>query len=134
MLAFYPQIKLVHIAAVSASGAFFALRALGLLAGMRWPRMAPVRYLSYTIDTTLLTAAMMLLTILPGELYANGWLAVKIVLLVVYIVLGFMALRPGRGAGTRLACYLGALAVFGFMYSVARAHHPGGIVWLMLAA
>ena len=62
MLAFYPQIKLVHIAAVSASGAFFALRALGLLAGMRWPRMAPVRYLSYTIDTTLLTAAMMLLT------------------------------------------------------------------------
>ena len=73
MLAFYPQIKLVHIAAVSASGAFFALRALGLLAGMRWPRMAPVRYLSYTIDTTLLTAAMMLLTILPGELYANGW-------------------------------------------------------------
>ena len=44
MLAFYPQIKLVHIAAVSASGAFVALRALGLLAGMLWPRMAPVRY------------------------------------------------------------------------------------------
>ncbi len=135
MIEFYPHIKWVHVAAVMASGLLFALR--GLLAQLGQPRLAlaaPVRYLSYTIDTTLLTAALMLVTILPGALFANGWLAVKIVLLVVYIVLGFMALRPGRGAGTRLACYLGALAVFGFMYSVARAHHPGGIVWLMLAA
>ena len=36
------------------------------LAGQRWPRVAPVRYASYAIDTTLLTAALMLVTILPG--------------------------------------------------------------------
>ncbi len=135
MIEFYPHIKWVHVAAVMASGLLFALR--GLLAQIGRQRLAlaaPVRYLSYTIDTTLLTAALMLVTILPGALFANGWLAVKIVLLVVYIVLGYMALRPGRSAGTRMACYLAALAVFGFIYSVARAHHPGGIVWLMLAA
>ena len=135
MIEFYPQIKWVHIAAVMASGLLFALRGLLVQAGQqRLALAAPVRYLSYTIDTTLLTAALMLLTILPGALFANGWLAVKIVLLVVYIVLGFLALRQAHGPRVRLACYVAALAVFGFMYTVARAHHPGGIFWMMLAA
>ena len=130
MLAFYPQIKLVHIAAVSASGAFFALRALGLLAGMRWPRMAPVRYLSYTIDTTLLTAAMMLLTILPGELYANGWLWVKLALVATYIALGILAFHPGRSAKARWALVAAAGLCFLQAYTIARFHHPLGALLL----
>lgn len=135
MIEFYPQIKWLHIAAVMASGSLFALRGLLVLAGRpQWALAAPVRYLSYAIDTTLLTAALMLLTILPGALFANGWLTVKIVLLVVYVVLGVFALRRGRTPRVRLACYLAALATFGFIYTVARAHHPGGIAWLMLAA
>ena len=87
MITFYPDIKLVHITAALLSGAFFALRALALLAGMRWPRLAPVRYLSYTVDTMLLTAAFMLLTILPRELYANGWLLAKLFFVAAYVVL-----------------------------------------------
>ena len=135
MIEFYPQIKWLHIAAVMASGTLFALRGLLVQLGQsRWALAAPVRYLSYTIDTTLLTAALMLLTILPGALFANGWLTVKIVLLVVYVVLGVFALRRGRTPRVRLACYLAALATIGFIYTVARAHHPGGIAWLLLAA
>ena len=131
MLAFYPQIKLVHIAAVSASGAFFALRALGLLAGMRWPRMAPVRYLSYTIDTTLLTAAMMLLTILPGALYANGWLWVKLTLVTAYIVLGILAFRRNLRTSVRLALVVAAGLCFLQAYAIARFHHPLGVFFLL---
>ena len=52
--------------------------------------------LSYTIDTVLLTAALMLLTILPGAMFANGWLTTKLVLVVVYVVLGTFALKRGR--------------------------------------
>ncbi|HRF83802.1 MAG: SirB2 family protein [Xanthomonadales bacterium] len=131
MLAFYPQIKMVHVAAVSLSGAFFALRALGLLAGMRWPRLAPVRYLSYTIDTTLLTAAMMLLTILPGELYANGWLWVKLALVATYIVLGILAFHPGRSAKARWALVAAAGLCFLQAYTIARFHHPLGALLLL---
>jgi uncharacterized membrane protein SirB2 len=64
-----------------------------------------VRWTSYTIDTTLLTAAMMLLTILPWAMFGNGWLAVKLVLLVVYIVLGILALRPQRTRPARAGFY-----------------------------
>ena len=126
MIEFYPEIKWVHVAAVICSGLLFALRGAAHLAGARWAMAAPLRYLSYTIDTTLLTAALMLFTLLPGALFANGWLATKLGLLVAYIALGTFALRRGRTPRVRAACYVLALAVFAFIASVAHAHHPMG--------
>lgn len=128
MIDFYPQIKWVHVAAVIASGSVFLLRGLAVQARARWPMAAPVRYLSYSIDTVLLAAALMLLTILPGATYANGWLTVKLALLVVYIALGTFALKRGRTRGMRLATFIGALAVYGFIIGIARAHHPLGLL------
>lgn len=128
MIEFYPQIKHVHIGLALTSGALFALRGAGVLAGMRWPRRAAVRWTSYGIDTALLAAAFMLLAILPGGLYANGWLTAKLILLVAYVVLGVYALRRARSRTGRVLCYVAALATFGMIYSIARAHHPLGLL------
>ena len=55
MIAFYAQIKWVHVAAVICSISLFALRGALVQSGRgHWARGAPLRYLSYTIDTTLL--------------------------------------------------------------------------------
>ena len=129
MIEFYPQIRYVHILAVTLSGCLFALRGLGLLLGMRWPQWAPVKYLSYTIDTVLLTAALMLLTILPGAMFANGWLTVKLVLVVVYVVLGVFALRKARTPASRALFYVLALLTFLIIVGIARMHSPWG--WLL---
>lgn len=128
MIEFYPQIKWVHVAAVVASGSLFLLRGLGVQANGRWPMLAPVRYLSYSVDIVLLTAALMLLAVLPFALYANGWLAVKLSLLVVYIGLGTFALKRGRTPAVRRATFVAALLVYATMFSIARAHHPLGPV------
>ena len=128
MLEFYPQIKAVHVAAILASGLLFALRGSAVLAGARWPLAAPARYLSYTVDTVLLTAALMLLTALQLDPFAVPWLAVKLTLLVVYVVLGTLALKRARSPRARALCFAAALAVFGFIVSVARAHHPLGLL------
>ncbi|MFD0737867.1 SirB2 family protein [Lysobacter koreensis] len=132
MIEFYPQIKHVHILLALASGGLFALRGAGVLAGMAWPKWLLVRWTSYAIDTALLTAALMLLTILPGAMFANGWLATKIVLLVVYIVLGVFAIKRGRTRAAQAGFYVAALATFAMIYIIARAHHPLGIFlrWL----
>ncbi|PKM07062.1 MAG: hypothetical protein CVV14_09980 [Gammaproteobacteria bacterium HGW-Gammaproteobacteria-4] len=133
MIAFYAQIKLVHLVAVLLSGALFAVRGIGVLAGQRWPLAAPLRYLSYSIDTTLLTAALMLLTILPAGLFANGWLALKLVLLVAYVVLGTLALKRGKTRRVRAISFVAALLTYGYMLGVARMHHPLGVFypWVM---
>jgi uncharacterized membrane protein SirB2 len=128
MIAFYLQIKLVHIAAVLASGGLFALRGALVLAGVRWAMAAPLRYLSYTIDTVLLTAALMLLTALKLNPFVIPWLSVKLALLVLYVVLGSLALKRARSRRARALYYAAALATFGFMYFVARAHHPLGLL------
>lgn len=130
MIAFYPDIKLVHMSAALTSGALFLLRALALLAGMHWPRAAVVRYLSYTVDTVLLTAALLLLTILPAALFANGWLLVMGFLLA-FIVMGLLAFRPQRQPGTRVVLAGVALLCYVQVYAIARAHHPLGLLYLL---
>ena len=115
------------MAAAFASVGLFLVRGAALLAGMAWPRALPLRYLSWTIDTVLLTAALMLTTLVRQYPFVHAWLTVKVVLLVVYIALGMLAFSARRGRPLRAAAWVAALAVFGFIYSVARAHHPLGL-------
>jgi len=126
MLEFYGEIRLVHISAALASGGLFLFRGLALFSGFAWAKAAPLRYLSYTIDTVLLTAALMLMTIVQQYPFVDAWLTVKVLAVVVYVVLGILAFRIGRSRPLGPAAWIAALAVFGFIYSVARAHHPMG--------
>lgn len=131
MLEFYPQIKQAHIGLALASGALFALRGAGALAGMSWPRHGAVRVTSYAIDTALLTAALMLLSILPGAMFSNGWLLSKLTFLAGYIGLGVMTFRSVRSARAWFF-YVAALLAFAMVYGIARAHDPLGVLgqWL----
>ena len=126
MIEFYLPIKQVHISAALFSGGLFFVRGLLLLNGRTWAMSAPLRYLSYGIDTLLLTAGLTLAALLPGAMFANGWLGVKLALLVVYIVLGSFALKRGKNPGIRWTCFLAAVTVYAFMLSVARSHQPLG--------
>jgi len=76
----------------------------------------------------LLTAALMLVTILPGAMFANHWLTLKLTLLVVYVVAGTLALKRARTPRARILFFIAALAVYAIMLGIARAHHPLG--WL----
>ena len=128
MIEFYPQIKLVHVAAVLLSGGLFLLRGLAVQGGMRWGMATPVRFLSYGIDIVLLSAALMLVAVLPSAMFANGWLWVKLGLLVGYVVLGSFALKRGPTPAIRWTCFVAALVTYGAMFTIARAHHPLGII------
>lgn len=129
MIEFYAQIKLVHIGAVLISGGLFLIRGGLVMADrQKWALAAPMRYSSYAIDTILLTAALMLLSILPSAMFANGWLAIKLALLAPYVIAGTFALRRGRTPRVRWTSYALALASFAMMYSIARSHDPWGVL------
>ena len=128
MIEFYPQIRSVHIAAIEFSGAWFLIRWIALLAGQSWPRWILARATGWTIDGTVLTAATMLWTILPGELFANHWLTVKLLFVCTYFAAGWSALQGGLAPRRR--GWLGALALLAYAmaYGIARTHDPLG--WL----
>ncbi len=87
-----------------------------------------LRYLSHGIDSTLLAAAVILATMLHQYPFMDTWLTVKFLLLVVYIILGTLALRRGRTLRRRTVFFAGALLVYGFIISVAITHDPFGIL------
>lgn len=127
MFDFYPEIRLAHILAVIASGSLFFLRGLATRAGRSdWALAPAIRYLSYAIDTALLAAALMLYTVLPSAAFSNGWLVAKLALLPLYIALGWLALRRTADGTRQFAYFAGALLAYGFMFAIARTHHPLG--------
>jgi uncharacterized membrane protein SirB2 len=121
---FYPSLRQVHIGLALTSGTLFLVRGLAALAGARWPGAAVARHASMGIDTALLAAALGLLWLLHLNPFATAWLQSKLVLLVVYVVLGTFALKRARTRTARLLCFVAALACFGAMLAVARTHQP----------
>lgn len=133
MIEHYAELRLVHVTAAIASGMLFLLRGLLVQADRKSWALAPVpRYLSYAIDTTLLTAALMLFTILPSPAFSSGWLAAKLALLPLYIGLGWGALRA-QGQARRLGFLAGAITAFSAMFGIARTHDPLGPLATLLA-
>ena len=127
----YYWVKQVHVGSVYLSFALFLARGAWVLAGRRLPAGILARSLPHAVDTVLLTTALWLTTIIQQYPFSNAWLTVKVLSLLVYIVLGHYALRRARTRRGRLAALAAAAAVFLFIYSVARAHHPLGALLLL---
>lgn len=126
MEAVYPYVKLLHIGAVAASGCLFMVRGLAAQLRQAWVMAPPLRYLSYAIDSLLLGAAVALVLLIHQYPFVNAWLTVKVCLLLLYMVLGSLALKRARTAGWRLVCLLAALLTYALIISVAIAHDPLG--------
>ncbi|MBL8260455.1 MAG: SirB2 family protein [Candidatus Competibacteraceae bacterium] len=124
----YLALKHLHLTTVALSFALFVLRGLWMLADSpqlrrRWVRIAP-----HVIDTALLASALWLTAILHQYPFAHGWLTAKVLGLVVYIILGSIALKRGSSKPVRAAAWVAALAVFGYIVSVALTRSPAGFL------
>ena len=127
MAGWYVQILWIHVGCVIASGCLFFIRGCMMLAGLPAANHVALRRISVAIDSLLLAAAIALTMIILQYPFVQAWLTVKVVLLLVYIVLGVFALRRGRTRAIRGACFAAAIAVFLFIVSVAFAHNPLGV-------
>lgn len=126
MLEFYPQIRLAHISFVLMSGGLFVLRGGLMLARSPFASHVTLRWLAYAIDCALLTAALMLITMLHQYPFAQHWLTVKLLLAIVYIALGTLALVQMPASRLQKKFYGAALLAYVYMLSVALEHHPLG--------
>ena len=118
MMAYYAQIKAVHVHAIGLSFAIFFLRGLLMLMRSKFTNHALLRYASYTVDTVLLTAALMLAALLHQYPFVHAWLTAKVVLLV--------ALRRAKTRQAQVLAFIAACLTFAMMFAIARAHHWAG--------
>ncbi|WUR10905.1 SirB2 family protein [[Empedobacter] haloabium] len=119
----YYAVKHLHIACVSASGALFLLRGMWMLAAPGMLQRRWVRTLPHLVDTLLLASAVTL-AVLSGQYpFAQDWLGAKVIALVVYVLLGGVALRRGRTRAIRATAFGAALVTFAYIVSVAVTKH-----------
>lgn len=124
----YALLRQLHRLCALLSIVGFTARWLGVLAGQAWTQRRPAKTLPHVVDTVLLLSALAMAfgaAISPAD---APWLATKIVLLLVYIGLGMVALRPARPLSQRLLAGVAALAVFGHIVAVAFTKQPLGLL------
>ena len=129
MASYYFLIKSVHVWAVTLSIALFLLRGALMLADSPWLRNGLLRWTPHVVDTVLLTSALMLTGIVRQYPFANGWLTAKVLGLVVYVVLGSIALRRGGTRRVRVAALAGALLAVAYIVATALHHDWNPLRW-----
>jgi uncharacterized membrane protein SirB2 len=113
----YVAVRHVHVAAVVTSITLFALRVAWMAfaparLAQRWVRIVP-----HVVDTLLLASGVWL----AWQLGAEGGL-------VLYVVLGAVALRRGPTRSLRIAAAVGAIVTFAYIASVAVSKSPLGFL------
>lgn len=127
----YELLKTVHVSCVALSGTGFFLRGLLMLARSPWLAARPVKVLPHIVDSLLLASAIGLALSLHQYPFVHAWLTAKVLGLFAYILLGVLALRPGRSISLRCVSWLAALLVFVYIVSVAVTHDArGAMIWL----
>jgi uncharacterized membrane protein SirB2 len=116
----YALIKLVHMSFAALSFGLFFQRGVWMLRAPQHLQRRWVRIVPHVIDTVLLGSAVMLALLSRQYPGAEDWLNAKVVALLVYIVLGMIALKRGRTRTVRALAWLAALATFVYIVAVAR--------------
>lgn len=119
-------VKYIHLAAMLLSFCGFVLRAGWMLADSPMLSKRWVKVLPHIIDTVLLLSALVLVYLMSLPLLQTDWLLAKIIALLVYIVLGTMALKRARTKPQRLMFALLAIVVFLYIVSVALSKSVSG--------
>jgi uncharacterized membrane protein SirB2 len=123
----YAILKAVHVASAALSIAGFAARGVLMLRDSLWLESKFARIVPHAVDTVLLGSAIALAWMSGQYPFAQDWLTAKGLALIVYIVLGSIALRRGRSKAVRAVAFALALGVVLYLLSVAITRNARGI-------
>jgi len=127
MYAFYPLIKNLHLLTVFITVALFLLRFYWLRRGSAMLTQRWVRILPHANDTLLLLTGLLLVLITHFYPFTpqGSWLTEKLLAVIIYIALGFVALsRRPRTDRTRWIAFLVALIALVTIITLALTKMP----------
>jgi uncharacterized membrane protein SirB2 len=117
-------LKHIHTSCAAISFVLFFLRGIWSFNGSPIMRQHWVKIVPHIVDTLLLASALGLVITIQQYPFIDAWLTAKFFGLVMYILLGSIALKHGRNKAIRISAWLAALAVFAYIVLVAVKHNP----------
>jgi len=124
--------KSLHMFTAIATISGFMLRGYWMMTESDRLQLRITRIAPHIIDTIFLLSGIALIFMLHLNAFTQPWLLAKFAGLVVYIVLGIIALKRGATRQIRVVAFVAALATFGYIVGVATAKSPAS--WLSLFA
>jgi uncharacterized membrane protein SirB2 len=128
----YLPLKYAHLAFAVASISGFVLRGFWMMSGSALLRHKAVRIAPHVVDTLFLVTGIALVLQLALPVMHSPWLLAKFAGLVVYVVLGAIALRRGATMPIRQVAFVGALSAFAYIVGAAVSKSPAS--WIAFLA
>ncbi len=126
----YLLVKMLHTftAVLTISG--FVLRGYWMMRESDLLQHKATKIAPHVIDTVFFLAGIALVWMLQLSVFTQPWLLAKFLGLVVYVLLGTIAIKRGPTKEIRVFAFIGAVAVFAYITGVALAKSPAS--WLSL--
>ncbi|RKZ90253.1 MAG: regulator SirB [Gammaproteobacteria bacterium] len=125
-MTFYEIVKYIHVTAITLSISGFIFRVVLKLNNSPSQTKYWFKKLPHKVDILLLASALTMVYILGVNPLTTYWIAEKIIGLLLYIMLGMVALRWGRTKNIRIIA--AGMAVMVFSYIVYVAHYKAPAV------
>ena len=115
----YTLLKIIHVATAFISIAGFFIRGIWMMQSSSILQNRITKILPHINDTILLLSAIALVFITAQYPGPATWINAKIIALVLYIVLGTIALKRGKTMGIRIFAWCIALFIYAYILMVA---------------
>ena len=115
----YLAVKHLHMTFAALSGLLFFARGILMLRDSPLLQKRWVNSSSHVVDTILLGSAITMVVWSAQYPFVQGWLTTKVIAVVVYILIGAIALKRGKTKGIRAVAFIVALLVFSYIVKVA---------------
>ena len=120
----FPLAKAVHMITVTLTIAGFILRSVWMLRNSPLLNARATKIFHHVNDTALLFSALWTAAIMGQYPFVNAWLTAKVAGLIVYILVGAVALTYGRTSKISIAALVLALLIFAYVVGVAVTKNP----------
>ncbi len=119
----YGVLKHLHMTCVALTFILFSLRGFWMLVDSDRLTRTWVKVVPHVVDSLLLLSAIGMAV----QIGMTSWIAAKLVALVVYVVLGTIALKRGKTRTIRMMALVGAYTTFLYIAAVATTKNP--LIW-----
>jgi uncharacterized membrane protein SirB2 len=113
------HLKQLHVICVILTFISFSIRGYWMIIESSLLQHRLTRILPHIIDTVLLLSGVSLAVLIYGEFYKYTWIMIKLGAVVVYIILGGIAIRYGKTKPARLSALVLAWCLFFYVIALA---------------
>ena len=124
----YLILKYAHTVAAVATISGFVLRGYWMLTDSAHLQHRVTKIAPHIVDTVFFLAGIGMLWLLHLNPFTQGWLLAKFAGLIVYIVLGTIAIKRGPTKQIRAIAFIAAISAFAYVVGVALSKSP--LSWL----